>query len=173
MNARDTGAIVALHDDVAVRVAAVDWPKVETNLEEQGAAVIKRLLTPTECLDLTSLYQRDDPFRSRVVMARHGFGRGEYRYFGYPLPQLIVALRESLYVRLVPVANRWCNAMGMTVRFPVRHAEFIDRCHAAGQRKATPLLLQYGAGDYNCLHQDLYGEHVFPLQLVVLLSEPG
>ena len=173
MNARETGAIVALHDDVAVRVAAVDWPKVETNLEEQGAAVIKRLLTPTECLDLTSLYQRDDPFRSRVVMARHGFGRGEYRYFGYPLPQLIVALRESLYVRLVPVANRWCNAMGMTVRFPVRHAEFIDRCHAAGQRKATPLLLQYGSGDYNCLHQDLYGEHVFPLQLVVLLSEPG
>ena len=134
--------------------------------------MIKRLLTPTECLHLTSLYQRDDPFRSRVVMARHGFGRGEYRYFSYPLPQLIVALRESLYVRLVPVANRWCNAMGMTVRFPVRHAEFIDRCHAAGQRKATPLLLQYGSGDYNCLHQDLYGEHVFPLQLVVLLSEP-
>jgi uncharacterized protein len=173
MNARDPGAVVCLHYDLAGRVAAVDWPKVEADLERQGAAVIKRLLTPTECLALASLYQRDDPFRSRVVMARHGFGRGEYRYFDYPLPPLIGALRESIYVRLVPIANRWCSAMGMTVRFPDRHAEFVDRCHAAGQRKPTPLLLQYGVGDYNCLHQDLYGEHVFPLQLVVLLSEPG
>jgi uncharacterized protein len=173
MNARDTSAIVASHDDVAGRVAAVDWPKVEADLDAQGAAVIKRLLTPIECLALASMYQRDDPFRSRVVMARHGFGRGEYKYFDYPLPRLIGALRESVYVRLVPLANRWYDAMRVPVRFPDRHAEFIDRCHAAGQRKPTPLLLQYGPGDYNCLHQDLYGEHVFPLQLVVLLSEPG
>ena len=173
MNARDTGGVAASHDDLAERIAAVDWPNVEADLEGRGAAIIKRLLTPTECLDLASLYQRDDPFRSRVVMARHGFGRGEYRYFNYPLPQLICALRQSVYVRLVPVANRWYGAMGITTRFPDRHAEFMDRCHAAGQRKATPLLLQYGVGDYNCLHQDLYGAHVFPLQLVVLLSEPG
>ena len=174
MNARDIGAIVAVsRDDIAGRVAAVDWPNVETGLEEQGAAVIKRLLTPAECRKLASLYRRDDAFRSRVVMARHGFGRGEYRYFDYPLPQLIDALRECVYVRLAPIANRWYDAMGMAARFPDRHAEFIDRCHAAGQRKPTPLLLQYGAGDYNCLHQDLYGEHVFPVQLVVLLSEPG
>jgi hypothetical protein len=173
MNARDRGAIVASQDDLAARVAAVDWPKVDADLDGQGAAVIKRLLTPTECLDLASLYRRDDLFRSRVVMARHGFGLGEYRYFNYPLPQLIGGLREAMYVRLAPVANRWYKAMGLTARFPDRHAEFVDRCHLAGQRKPTPLLLQYGSGDYNCLHQDLYGEHVFPLQLVVLLSEPG
>src|ERR1700681_5122326 len=158
---------------LAGRVVAVDWPRVEADLEAQGAAVIKLLLTPAECHELSSLYQRNDTFRSRVVMARHGFGRGEYRYFEYPLPQLIGALRESLYVHLAPVANRWYDAMGMTARFPARHVDFIDRCHAAGQRKPTPLLLQYGTGDYNCLHQDLYGEHVFPLQLVLLLSEPG
>ena len=158
---------------LAGRVAAIDWPSVEADLEAQGAAVIERLLTPAECHDLSSLYQRDDSFRSRVVMARHGFGSGEYRYFDYPLPQLIGALRESIYVRLAPVANRWYDAMGMTARFPDRHVDFIDRCHAAGQRKPTPLLLQYGAGDYNCLHQDVYGAHVFPLQLVLLLSEPG
>src|ERR1700694_1701431 len=158
---------------LAGRVAAVDWPRVEADLEAQGAAVIKRLLTPVECHELSALYQRDDTFRSRVVMARHGFGRGEDRYFDYPLPQLIGALRESLYVHLAPVANRWYDAMGMTARFPDRHVDFIDRCHAAGQRKPTPLLLQYGAGDYNCLHQDLYGEHVFPLQVAILLSEPG
>ena len=174
MNARDVGVIGSVApDENAGRVAAVEWPAVEADLEAQGAAVIKRLLTPVECHELSSLYQRDDIFRGRVVMARHGFGRGEYRYFDYPLPPLIGALRESLYARLAPVANRWYDAMGMTARFPDRHIEFIDRCHAAGQQKPTPLLLQYGPGDYNCLHQDLYGEHVFPLQLVLLLSEPG
>jgi len=174
MNARDVGLIGSVQpDEVAGRVAAVDWPRVEAHLEAQGAAVIERLLTPDECRGLSSLYQRDDVFRSRVVMARHGFGRGEYRYFDYPLPQLIGSLRDALYERLAPVANRWHDAMGMTARFPDRHAEFLSRCHAAGQRKATPLLLQYGTGDYNCLHQDLYGEHAFPLQVVVLLCEPG
>jgi hypothetical protein len=158
---------------LAARVAAVNWPKVEAELDAQGAAVTERLLTPAECHDLASLYPRDEPFRGRVVMARHGFGRGEYRYFDYPLPPLIGALRESLYIHLVPVANRWYSAMGMRARFPDRHADFIARCQAAGQRRPTPLLLQYGAGDYNCLHQDLYGEHVFPLQVVFLLSEPG
>ena len=173
MNARDTGVGSVPLDELAARVGRVDWLKVAADLDAQGAAVIERLLTPAECTGLSSLYGRDESFRSRVVMARHGFGRGEYRYFDYPLPQLIGALRGSLYVRLAPVANRWYDAMAMTTRFPDRHVDFIDRCHAAGQRKPTPLLLQYGAGDYNCLHQDLYGEHVFPLQLVLLLSEPG
>src|ERR1700687_1077074 len=122
---------------LAGRVAAVDWPRVEADLEAQGAAVIKRLVTPVECHELSALYQRDDTFRSRVVMARHGFGRGEYRYFDYPLPQLVGALRESVYVCLAPVANRWYGVMGMTARFPDRHVDFIARCHAAGQRKAT------------------------------------
>ena len=174
MNARDVGVIGSVApDEIARRVAAVEWPAVEADLEAQGAAVIKRLLTPVECHELSSLYQRDDIFRGRVVMARHGFGRGEYRYFDYPLPPLIGALRESLYARLAPVANRWYDAMGMTARFPDRHFAFIDRCKAAGQLRPTPLLLQYGPGDYNCLHQDVYGEHAFPLQLVLLLSEPG
>ena len=174
MNARDVGAIGTVPPDKLVgRVAAIEWPEVEADLDAQGAAVIKGLLAPVDCHELSSLYQRDDIFRARVVMARHGFGRGEYRYFDYPLPPLIGVLRESLYAHLAPVANRWYDAMGMTARFPDRHSDFIDRCHAAGQEKPTPLLLQYGAGDYNCLHQDLYGEHVFPLQVAVLLEEPG
>ena len=174
MNARDVGAIGSVPPNELVgRVAAIEWPEVEADLDAQGAAVIKGLLAPVDCHELSSLYQRDDIFRARVVMARHGFGRGEYRYFDYPLPPLIGVLRESLYAHLAPVANRWYDAMGMTERFPDRHSDFIDRCHAAGQEKPTPLLLQYGAGDYNCLHQDLYGEHVFPLQVAVLLEEPG
>lgn len=159
--------------DLSGRVAAVDWPRVDADLQAQGAAVIKRLLTPTECQALAALYPRDEVFRSRVVMARHGFGRGEYRYFRYPLPALIDGLRTALYPRLVPVANRWNEALGLGVRFPDRLQEFLARCHAAGQQRPTPLLLQYGPGDYNCLHQDLYGEHVFALQVVLLLSEPG
>jgi len=174
MNARGVGAIGSVPPNELVgRVAAIEWPEVEADLDAQGAAVIKGLLAPVDCHELSSLYQRDDIFRARVVMARHGFGRGEYRYFDYPLPPLIGVLRESLYAHLAPVANRWYDAMGMTARFPDRHSDFIDRCHAAGQEKPTPLLLQYGAGDYNCLHQDLYGEHVFPLQVAVLLEEPG
>ena len=174
MNARDVGAIGSVPPNELVgRVAAIEWPDVEADLDAQGAAVIKGLLAPVDCHELSSLYQRDDIFRARVVMARHGLGRGEYRYFDYPLPPLIGVLRESLYAHLAPVANRWYDAMGMTARFPDRHSDFIDRCHAAGQEKPTPLLLQYSAGDYNCLHQDLYGEHVFPLQVAVLLEEPG
>jgi hypothetical protein len=154
------------------RVNAIDWPDVHEQLDAHGAATIERLLTPAECGLLASLYCDDAAFRSRVVMARHGFGQGEYRYFRYPLPPLIAQLRTTFYPRLVPIANRWHEAMGLPVRFPARHDAFIARCHAAGQSRPTPLLLQYGAGDYNCLHQDLYGEHVFPLQLVLLLSEP-
>ena len=128
--------------------------------------------TSSECDDIAALYEKDEGFRSRVVMARHGFGQGEYRYFSYPLPRLVQGLRTALYPLLAPVANRWHERMGMDVRFPETHAEFLARCAAAGQSRPTPLLLQYGPGDYNCLHQDLYGEHVFPFQVAVLLSEP-
>ncbi|WP_213953646.1 2OG-Fe(II) oxygenase [Variovorax sp. dw_954] len=151
----------------------VDWEVVGQSLDAEGHAIIEGLLTPAKCDSLAALYARDELFRSRVVMARHGFGRGEYKYLAYPLPPLVARLREAFYPRLMPIANRWHQAMGIDVRFPPTHEEFIARCHAAGQARPTPLLLQYAEGDYNCLHQDLYGEHVFPLQVVVLLSEPG
>jgi uncharacterized protein len=159
--------------DVGARVQHIDSSALEGDLEAQGWSVLRDLLTSAECDDVASLYAQDEGFRSRVVMARHGFGKGEYRYFSYPLPPLVQSLRTALYPRLAPLANRWHERMGMSVRFPAEHAEFIARCAASGQSRPTPLLLQYGAGDYNCLHQDLYGEHVFPLQLAVLLSEPG
>ena len=159
--------------DVGARVQHIDSSALEGDLETQGWSVLRDLLTSAECDDVASLYAQDEGFRSRVVMARHGFGKGEYRYFSYPLPPLVQSLRTALYPRLAPLANRWHERMGMSVRFPAEHAEFIARCAASGQSRPTPLLLQYGAGDYNCLHQDLYGEHVFPLQLAVLLSEPG
>jgi len=174
MNARDrSAASEAAPATIGDRLAAIEWTALADELDAQGAARIAGLLTAAECEALRALYTQDERFRSRVVMARHGFGRGEYRYFRYPLPALIAELREAFYPRLVPLANRWHAAMGLAVRFPARHAEFIARCHAAGQVQPTPLLLQYGADDYNCLHQDLYGEHVFPLQVVLLLSRPG
>ncbi len=158
---------------VSGRINDIDWESVTGHLDAEGNAVIRNLLLPEECSDIARLYLTDDFFRSRVVMTRHGFGRGEYKYFRYPLPDLIAELRTSVYPRLVPTANRWNQAMGIETRYPEEHSEFLARCHAAGQNRSTPLLLQYGVDDYNCLHQDVYGEHVFPLQLAILLSQPG
>ena len=157
---------------VEAPVHAIEWPGVVADLDSQGWAVLPELLGPAECREIAGLYENGQ-FRSTVVMARHGFGRGEYKYFAYPLPDLVAGLRAALYPQLAPIANRWNEAMGIDVRFPAGHAAFLDRCHAAGQTRPTPLLLQYGPGDYNCLHQDLYGAHVFPLQVAILLSEPG
>jgi uncharacterized protein len=154
-------------------VASLDWADIATELDGHGCAVIGPLLTPELCDELAASYSSDGIFRSRVVMARHGYGRGEYRYFSYPLPPVISDLRAALYQPLADIANRWNEAMGIEVRYPREHKAFLDRCHEAGQTKPTPLLLQYGPDDYNCLHQDLYGEHVFPLQVAFLLAEPG
>jgi uncharacterized protein len=158
---------------VAERVAALDWAAIATGLDAYGCATTGTVLTPDECGALANAYPSDAPFRSRIVMARHGFGRGEYKYFAYPLPETIAALRAALYPPLAEIANRWNEAMGQTGRYPGGHAAYLKRCHDAGQTKPTPLLLQYGPGDYNCLHQDLYGEHVFLLQVAFLLSRPG
>jgi hypothetical protein len=154
------------------RVDEFDWQGITGDLNQHGNAVIEQLLSGKECRSIAALYSNDDVFRSRVVMERHGFGRGEYKYFKYPLPNLVSELRTAVYPHLVPVANQWNEAMGIDVRYPCNHADFTERCHEADQTRPTPLLLQYGAGDYNCLHQDLYGEHVFPLQLAILLSDP-
>ena len=149
------------------------WQCVASELDAHGCAVLPGLLTARECSGIAALYDDERPFRSRVVMARHGFGQGEYRYFAYPLPDTVARLRADLYPPLAEIANRWNAALGVDTRYPPNHGEFLDRCHAAGQVKPTPLLLRYGEGDYNCLHQDLYGEHVFPLQVAILLSAPG
>lgn len=155
------------------RVDTLDWQRIEHDLDEYGSALIPRLITSSECDALVQSYSRDDLYRSTIVMARHGFGRGEYKYFSYPLPDIVGRLRTALYPRLVPIANRWNGEMHIDVQYPARHEDFVARCHAAGQTRPTPLILRYGDGDYNCLHQDLYGEHVFPLQAACLLSEPG
>jgi hypothetical protein len=151
----------------------MNWDSVSTLLDAHGWAIIEQVLSADDCREIANLYDDDSRFRSQIVMARHGFGRGEYKYFSYPLPPLIAQLRTTLYAPLAPVANRWNESMGLDVRYPATHDAFIDRCHKAGQTRSTPLLLQYGADDYNCLHQDLYGEHVFPLQVAFLLSEPN
>jgi hypothetical protein len=158
------------------RVAAVRWGDVGRDLDADGWAVLPGLLPGRDCDDVARLYDHDDDadtFRSRVVMARHGFGKGEYRYFAYPLPPLVQSFRTALYPHLAPIANRWNERLGVEAGFPEAHAQFVERCHADGQTRPTPLLLRYGPGDYNCLHQDLYGAHVFPLQVAVLLSEPN
>ncbi|GAC1339442.1 MAG: 2OG-Fe(II) oxygenase [Acetobacteraceae bacterium] len=155
------------------RVAGLDWTEIAAALDARGCAVIGPLLDPAECAALAAGYPDDALFRSTVVMARHGFGRGEYRYYAYPLPPPIQALRAALYPQLATIANRWAAALGRPARFPPAHAGFLAECHDAGQIRPTPLLLQYGPGDYNCLHQDLYGELHFPLQVAVLLSRPG
>lgn len=152
---------------------AIDWKTIAADLDAQGWAVLPRLLDAPACNGLAALYDDDARFRSRVVMARHGFGKGEYRYFAYPLPAPVAALRRALYPPLAAIANRWHERLAIETRFPENHAAFLARCHAAGQARPTPLLLRYGPGDYNCLHQDLYGEQVFPLQVAVLLAAPG
>jgi hypothetical protein len=162
------GEIFAEH-----RTRGIDWPRVYADLDVQGYARLPKLLIAAECAALRALYDLEGPFRSRVVMARHGFGRGEYRYFAYPLPPLVEAMRTALYPHLATLADRWYERMGLPVRFPSEHAGFLERCHRAGQGQPTPLMLQYGPDDFNCLHQDLYGEHVFPLQVAALLSVPG
>ena len=163
----------AAGDNLTARVAGLGWANFTAALDEQGWALTGPLLTADECAALIGAYDDDARFRRRVVMAQHGYGRGEYKYFGYPLPPLVAALRTALYPPLAALANRWHAAMGIDQRFPEDHAAYLARCHAAGQTRPTPLLLRYGAGDYNCLHQDIYGDEVFPLQVVFLLSRPG
>jgi hypothetical protein len=158
---------------LAARCASLGWGEIAGELGTHGCAIVPGLLSPEECVRLASAYARPELFRSRVVMERHGYGKGEYQYFAYPLPGPIAELRAALYTPLAAIANRWYEAMALEPHFPASHGDFIARCHAAGQTRPTPLLLQYRAGDYNCLHQDLYGDHVFPLQAAVLLSRPG
>lgn len=154
-------------------ITAFDWAAIESDLDRQGWSRLAGLLDTAACAAVADLYEDDTRFRNRVVMARHGYGRGEYRYFKYPLPDLVAGLRTNFYPRLAPIANRWHEQLRLEARFPEEHCAFIERCHAAGQLRPTPLLLTYGKDDFNCLHQDLYGEHLFPFQLAVLLSSPG
>ncbi len=151
----------------------MDWERIEGDLDAHGCAIVEGMLTAAQCAGLALNYEERDAFRSRVVMGRHGYGQGEYKYFAYPLPGLVDRMRTELYPPLASIANRWNTALGIDVRYPQTLADYLARCHEAGQARPTPLLLKYAEGDYNRLHQDLYGEHVFPMQLTVLLSEPG
>ncbi len=155
------------------RVEGQGWSDIEESLDSYGAGVLKGVLTPAECEKLAAQYDRDEPFRSRIVMARHGFGKGEYKYWAYPLPEVVTDLRRSLFPHFAKVANRWNKVMGIDVAYPSTHEAYVKECHAAGQTRPTPLLLRYEAGDFNCLHQDVYGDLVFPLQIAFLLSKPG
>ena len=159
--------------DLVQRVETLDWNHISQDLDAHGNAIIKNLISSNDCDALVNLYSEDGIFRSRVVMEQHGFGRGEYKYFSYPLPDIVTGLRTTIYPYLAHIANRWNELMSIIdIHYPEKHADFIARCHDAGQIKPTPLLLQYGKDDYNCLHQDLYGQHIFPLQITILLSEP-
>jgi hypothetical protein len=171
--ARHGGAPAPAPRGLAARIAALDWAGIAAALDAHGCATTGALLPSEQCTALAQGYAAEELYRSRVVMARHGFGSGEYKYFAYPLPETVATLREALYRPLCAIANRWNEAMGIGVRYPGDHASYLARCHKAGQRRPTPLLLQYGPGDYNCLHQDLYGDLVFPLQVTFLLSRPG
>jgi len=162
----------AKSSSIGARVAALNWTAINSDLDDYGCAATEPLLTPEECAVLAESYDSDQLFRTRIIMARHGFGRGEYKYFAYPLPQIVAGLREFLYPALAQVANRWNKALGIEATYPSTHGAYLRRCHADGQSKPTPLLLRYGPGDFNCLHQDIYGENVFPLQVAFLLSEP-
>jgi hypothetical protein len=173
MNAARAAALVPIPLSAAGRLAAAEWPRLTADLDERGSATLSGLFDRESCRAIAASYDDESKFRSRVVMARHGFGRGEYRYFDYPLPFDLPALRATLYSALAPLANLWNERQKVEARFPATHAEFLERCHAAGQVRPTTLLLKYGAGDYNCLHRDLYGDHVFPMQMAILLSEPG
>jgi uncharacterized protein len=159
--------------DLAARIAALDWDALSADLDASGCATTGMVLSEQQCASLAQCFISEGLFRSRVIMARHGFGRGEYKYFAYPLPETVAVLRSALYPPLAQIANRWNQCLGIAARYPSEHASYLATCHKAGQTKPTPLLLQYRAGDYNCLHQDLYGEHIFPLQATVLLSWPG
>ncbi len=150
-----------------------DWNSIAKSLDAHGNTVLPQLLSAAECAELVGMYEESERYRTRIVMTKHGFGSGEYKYFSYPLPDLVAKLRAELYRELAPIANRWNEALAIDVRYPRELPEFIERCHAAGQQRPTPLILKYGVGDYNCLHQDLYGEHVFPLQVAILLAQPG
>jgi hypothetical protein len=173
MNATATANGAISSANALSRIRTLDWERISRELDDQGNAILERILSADECQALAALYPDDSLFRSRVVMSRHGFGRGEYKYFDYPLPEVVEEIRTAIYSRLAHIANRWNALMGLEVGYPETHSEFLKRCHDAGQLRPTPLLLQYGEGDYNCLHQDLYGEHVFPIQVTILLSEPG
>ena len=161
-----------LRTGLANRISRLGWDRITRDLDSFGVAQTPPLLSAEECRRIRSWYEDDDRFRSHIIMAQHGFGQGEYKYFGYPLPEEITALRERLYPHLAPITNRWSEALGENQLFPPDHAGFLARCHEAGQNRPTPLLLRYREGDYNCLHQDLYGAHVFPLQVAILLSAP-
>ena len=172
MNAASLSTLLHLPHHSGELSSDIDWRRIEADLDRYGAATIKHLLSPETCRGLIDLYADNALFRSKVVMGRHGFGRGEYKYFAYPLPAPLERLRTTLYPDLAAIANRWQEAMGEAMAYPTSHADYLRQCHTAGQTRPTPLLLRYEAGDYNCLHQDLYGEHVFPLQIAILLSRP-